>query len=203
MNKDLKKGLKKSTAGKIGILLSALVLSITLTGCASNADTLMSPGPTVNSTQMPGTQLKDDIEDMLPGMSPKSSASPTSDMPVTSSNVPDTLDKSRTVSNEMEEAIDLLSEIDDASVVAIGNQALVGVEFESQYQGELDDRLSGMILARIQTISKGVNELFITSEAETYRQIEALSDSLETASSLSDVAARFTELTQSIQPYKK
>lgn len=185
------------------LLLPATLVILTLAGCASNADTLMSPGPTVNSTQMPGTQLKEDVQDMLPGMSPENSASPTSDMPVNSSNTPNTLEESRKASENMEENIDLLSEIDDASVVAIGNQALVGVEFEKQYQGGLDDRIRKMILSRIQMVSKGVTELYITDDASVREKIDALADQLETATSLPQITSMFTEITSSIEPYRQ
>ena len=140
---------------------------------------------------------------MLPGMSPENSASPTSDMPVNSSNTPNTLEESRKASENMEENIDLLSEIDDASVVAIGNQALVGVEFEKQYQGGLDDRIRKMILSRIQMVSKGVTELYITDDASVREKIDALADRLETATSLPQITSMFTEITSSIEPYRQ
>ena len=108
---------------KIALLLTVLTLALSLTGCASSADTLMSPGPTLNSTQMPGNKLKEDVKDMLPGMSPDTNENSAPDMPVNSQGVPDTLEKVRQVSDEMEEAVDKLTEVDDAAVVAIGDRS--------------------------------------------------------------------------------
>lgn len=188
---------------KLGLFLAAIMCMCMLTGCASNADTLSSPGPSLNSTEMPGNQLKEDVKEMLPGTSPGNTASPTENVPASGSGIPDTLEKSRQVSDDMENAIDMLTEIDDVDVVAIGNQALIGIEFTAQYQGGLDDRIREMIMTRIQTVSKGVDELYISDNNDIREQIDQLSDRLEHASSLSDVTDAFAAFTHKIDVYKK
>ena len=60
-----------------------------------------------------------------------------------------------------------------------------------------------MVLTRVQTISKGVNELYITDQNAMREKIELLSDRLEDASSLSDVADQFVALTQEIDVFRK
>ena len=79
----------------------------------------------------------------------------------------------------------------------------MGVEFTSQYRGSLDERIREMVLTRVQTISKGVNELYITDQNAMREKIELLSDRLEDASSLSDVADQFVALTQEIDVFRK
>lgn len=196
-----KKSRKQST--KWYLLLLGMICAFILTGCASNADTLSSPGPKLNSTEMPGNQLKQDVKEMLPDTMTEKTASPTENIPASGSGMADTLEKSRQVSDEMEKAIGMLTEIEEADVVAIGNQALVGVEFTSQYRGSLDERIREMVLTRVQTISKGVNELYITDQNAMREKIELLSDRLEDASSLSDVADQFVALTQEIDVFRK
>lgn len=192
-----------STRCKRLIPMIALVLmTVVLNGCASNADTLASPGPTINSTQMPGKELVDDAKEMLPSMAPDASSSPDTDIPVGSQGLT-SLEEIRAASEQMEEAIDMLSEVDDAAVVAIGKQALVGIEFDSQYRGPLDERVQKMILARIQTINKSVDKIYVSDAKEQYQAIEQLSEDVEKADSLTAVTEKFNALAQKLKPYSE
>jgi len=60
-----------------------------------------------------------------------------------------------------------------------------------------------MILSRIQMVSKGVTELYITDDASVREKIDKLADQLETAASLPQITSMFTEITSSIEPYRQ
>ena len=199
----MKRNLKPHITTRTAALSLCLISALTLTGCAGKANTMPSPNPTNAYTQRPGTELKEGIEGLMPGTSPNASEMPGSDMTVSSANVPDTLEKCRQVSGDMEDGIDLLSEVDDASVVAMGNKALIGLTFEPAYQGELDDRIRNMVLNRVQAVSKGVTEIHVTTDKAQKEAIDELEDKLDKAQSLTDITPEFDRLTAEIPVYKK
>ena len=119
------------------LFLFTLVSALLLTGCASSADTL--PSPTPGATNM--------LDNLMPDMA-ATTANPTagaSAQPDASAgpaaNGERTLEDTQKASQAMEEAVEKLSEVDDAYVVTVGDTALVGLKFTSQYKGEMDDRL--------------------------------------------------------------
>ena len=199
----MKRNLKNCSLKYTAALSLCLLAALSLTGCAGEAKTMPSPNPTNSYTQRPGTELKEDIEGLMPDMSPDASENKGSDMTVSSANVPDTLEKCKQVSSDMEEGIALLSEVDDVSVVAMGNKALIGISFEPAYQGELDERIKNMVLTRVQAVSKGVTEVYITTDKVQAEAIDELEDKLEKAKSLNDITEEFDLLAKAIPVYKK
>ena len=173
------------------MLLLALAAAV-LAGCASNADTLASPSPAVSA---------------MPSASPDATNSPTSPQPDASGNpgsvMPGmggitSLEDAHKKSEEMEDAIGKLSEVDDAYVVAIDTRALVGVKYNSQYQGQTDDRMKKMILARIQTVDKAVTGVAVSSEEDQVKKIQSLAENLDSATSLSAISSQAEDLMNQI-----
>jgi len=193
------------------MLMALLMLTAALlTGCASNADMLATPTPGAMPTQpmvSPSvTEGLDTLPDLMPDVMPDlmPSASPDgSAAPALGAGGVTTLEDARRVSEQAEDALDKLSEVDDAFVVITGSTALVGLEFNSQYQGGVDERLKQMVLSRIQTVHKSITGVAVTDDAQLVQQIEALSDSLEEATSLSAVATQAEELAGQIQVYRE
>lgn len=173
------------------MLLLALAAAV-LAGCASNADTLASPSPAVSA---------------MPSASPDVTNSPTSPQPDASGNpgsvMPSmggitSLEDAQKKSEEMEDAIGKLSEVDDAYVVAIDTRALVGVKYNSQYQGQTDDRMKKMILARIQTVDKAITGVAVSSEEDQVKKIQSLAENLDSATSLSAISSQAEDLMNQI-----
>lgn len=190
---------------KIWLLLTLLTITaVLLTGCTSNADTLASPTPGMPMmTPQVSPQTTEGIidqltPDMMPSMNPDASAAP-----ALGAGGITTLEDARRVSEQMEDALEKLSEVDDAYVVATGSTALVGLEFDDQYQGGVDERLKKMVLTRLQTVDKSVTGAAVTSDPALVKQIEALSDTLENATSLSAVATQAEELIGQIQIFRQ
>lgn len=173
------------------MLLLALAAAV-LAGCASNADTLASPSPAVSA--MPSASP--DATNSLASPQPDASGNPGSVMPgmdgITS------LEDAQKKSEEMEDAIGKLSEVDDAYVVAIDTRALVGVKYNSQYQGQTDDRMKKMILARIQTVDKAVTGVAVSSEEDQVKKIQSLAENLDSATSLSAISSQAEDLMNQI-----
>ena len=187
----------KKTVFLVLMLLCAAVL---LCGCSGSADTLASPTPgsggLLNSI-LPGTT--DGSGSMLDPQSPGPATTLMPGQDVEAASPEDV----RKASEEMEDAIGKLSEIDDAFVVPVGDQALVGVKLNEQYQGQVDDRVKKMVLNRVQTVDKAVTGVAVTADAAQVQQVEALCKTLDTASSTSDVSRQAQELMQQITVYRE
>jgi len=181
-----------------------MMTAVLLTGCTSNADTLASPTPgaTQMMPQVSPNPTDGMIEDLMPDLMP--SASPdASAAPALGAGGITTLEDAKRASEQMEDALEKLSEVDDAYVVATGSIALVGLEFNDQYQGGVDERLQKMVLTRLQTVNKTITGAAITAENDLVRQIESLSDALENATSLSAITTQADELIASIPVYRE
>lgn len=176
------------------LLLAAAAL---LAGCASNADTSQS-SPRPEATGMIESILPGATDSMGSGSMPGAMAT---DNPMQPGAGIDSIEDTRTRSKAMEEAVEKLTEVEDAWVVAAGHTALVGLKFTTQYQGQVDDRLKKMVLARIQTVEKGVTGIAVTNDTDLVRQIEKLSDGLEDATDLSAVNQQLEELARKITVY--
>lgn len=182
----------------IGCLL--LLAALTLTGCAGNANTLSSPTPGANS--------------MAPAASPGVQSSPmlsTTNMPILS-DIQDGLNAMggltaindvKRASEEMQDAVEQLSEVNDAYVVAYEDTALVGLEMDSQYQGQVDERLQKMVLGRVQTIEKGVTKVAVTADEQKVKEIEALADRLDNAENMTEINAAMQTLMDGITLYQE
>ncbi len=180
------------------LLLLTVISAALLTGCASNADTL--PSPTPGATNM--------LDGLLPGAG-EASASPDAAMPSASpensagpaANGEMTLESAQQAAQAMEEAVEKLSEVDDAYVVPMGDTALVGLKFTSQYQGGVDGRLKKMVLTRVQTVEKSIAKVAVTDDAALTGGIQALAETMKGASSLTDVNGKAEEMLKQLTVY--
>ena len=178
---------------KLGLFLLLTVLSAALlTGCASNADTLASPTPGATGQQ----------NAMGAGgePSPNASTAPAATDSAQQGGIM-TVEDAVKASEAMEDAIDKLTEVEDAEVAVIGDTALVGVRFTSQYQGKVDDRLKKMVLARVQTVDKTVKRVAVTDDDTLVKAISDLEDTLAKAPSLDDVTDELKKLADKITVY--
>ncbi len=101
------------------------------------------------------------------------------------------MDKARRVIEQIEEELERLSEVDDAEVVIAGNKAVVGIEFDDQYRGGLDDRLRKIIKERIDGVVSGIGTVAITADEDVTDAIESLGERLDT---MSDMTALESDL---------
>ncbi len=176
------------------LLLLTLLSAMLLTGCASNADTLASPTP--GATNM--------LENLLPdtGMSTESPMPDNATVQPDSTQAPAaSIEDTRKAVQAMEEAVERLSEVDDAYVITVGDTALVGLAYENQYQGGTDDRLKKMVLSRLQTVDKNITKVAVTSDEPLVTGIEALTEAMKSASSLEDVNRRAEEMLKQLTVY--
>ena len=180
---------------RILILLAITLLSLALfTACTSNADTMPQTNPTTSAspsaapttaptgTMTPAQSMSPSATDGVGGMEGVPGMTSTTGTTGTMNNGGvNTIEDARRVSDQIDDEIEKLSEIDDAEAVVAGNIALVAIEYDDQYQGGLTDRLRDMITERVETIDKAVTSVHITDSKETVALIKELSKKLESA----------------------
>lgn len=186
---------------KLWLLLLLLTMAAALlAGCASNADTLASPSPGVTDNMLP--QVSPNATDGMTSPGPDNSVSPdASTAPTLGAGGIATLEDAKKASEAMEDALEKLTEVDDAYVVATGTTALVGLKFTPQYQGKVDDRMKKMVLTRVQTVDKTITGVAVTDEEARVKEIDALAETLESATSLGAVTTQAEELASQISVY--
>ena len=186
---------------KMLLTLTALSLTMSLTGCKSATDMVTatseptstaSATPNVTAVQPdPADGLMDGMmDDAMNGANGMDGILPDSTVIPESTGVT-TMDKAKRVIEQIEEELERLSEVEDAEVVIAGNKAAVGLEFDDQYKAELDDRLRDIVKDRIDSVISGIATVAITADETVMDAIESLGERLDT---MSDMTALQSDL---------
>jgi len=176
------------------LTLLLLACALAMTACATKDKTTVTDEPQATATNSP--EMAPQSTGMLPGVgdmmdlpdamieAPTTTTSPKS-TGVTS------MEKARSVVEAIEDELERLSEVEDAQVIIAGNKAAVGLEFDDQYQGGVDDRLREIVKERIDGVISGVTDISITTDRDIMDELEALGERLST---LSDMTALQSDL---------
>ena len=185
-------------------LMLATAAALLLTGCASSADTLPSPTPgNENGNGMIQPLMPDATGNNGMGMNTGATTMPEGTaQPMNSGNTM-TVESAQKAAQDMKEAVMKLSEVDEAWAVPMGDTALVGVKFDSQYQGGADDRLKKMVLTRVQSVDKAITKVAVTDNAALVTGIQALAETLKGASSLDDVNTKAEDMLKQLTVYSE
>ena len=152
--------MKKTWVLSVLSILSALAF----TACASSADTMPSPSPSVSVT---------------PSASPTVSTSPTVTITPTAEAGVNTVEDAIRVSDSVAEEVEKLSELDTATAIVASNIAIVGVTYDTQYQGGLTERMIEMVDARVQTVDKTLTTVHVTDDEKVIGELKALLEKLK------------------------
>ncbi len=155
-------------------MLCAFALFL-LAGCAV-ADVLPSPSPAATTPMTSPQILPSPLTDLSP--SPGIGA-PTSPAPGTSGAGITTMEDAKKVSQDIETELEKLSEVSEATVVAAGDTAVVGLTFDSQYKGGLTKRITDMVNDRIGTVNTGIQNIGVTAQAAQVKSIQDLAATME------------------------
>ena len=98
------------------------------------------------------------------------------------------------LAEQISEAVERLSEVDDAEVVVSGNRALVAVEFDDQYSAGLDDRMEKMITEAVQNVDETLTDVRITDDSTLYGQVKSLGERLAKATGMDELAEDIGDL---------
>ena len=73
------------------------------------------------------------------------------------------------LAEKIAQAVQQISEIDEAQVVVNNDRALVAVRFDAQYSAGLDDRMKQQITETVQKVDDGLKDVEITGRRHALR----------------------------------
>lgn len=191
---------------RILIPLLILAVGVTVSGCASRAATNATTAPTTQATTAP-TNSPEPMATMEATSSPdaaggattggattgSATTSPEGGMTTTASSSMTPAEAGR-LAERISEAVERLSEVDDAETIVSGNRALVAVEFDDQYSAGLDERMKRMITETVQEIDETLTDVEITNDDTLYGQVKGLGERVAKATGLDELADDFGDL---------
>lgn len=171
-----------------------LALCLLTTGCAANSDPMAS---TASPSLSPSAMVSDSpsavpeaTENVLPDRTDEPMTSPNTDgasaAGVATAGVATAADARKAV-EEIEDELERLSEVKDAEVVLAGNVAAVALQFDSQYQGGVDDRLQAIVQERVDGVISGFEAVAVTDDSDLFDQLRSLGDRLDGEADMSDI----------------
>jgi len=188
--------MKKSILLVLAVLAALLVLA----GCSlGNTDTM-------GGTKEPAVTFTPDTATMAPAttmapmttMEPAGSMNPAGSMAPESSMTPNdnsmsaaaamTPAEAGKLAEKIAEAVERISEIDDAEVIVRDNRALVAVEFDDQYSAGLDDRMKQLITETVEKEDSAITEVSITDDNTLYGQVKSLAERIGKATGFDELA---------------
>lgn len=171
---------------KTTLFILSLALLVGLSGCAARS--APTPTPTVGifptNTALPGAT------NMTGTPNPTDNAAMTAAM---------TGAESTALSRKANDAAVKISEIGSCVTAIIGDTCVAGVQFDSQYKGELTDRIRDMVAARIQSAAPGVERIAITADPQIAVEIGTIADRISQTGALGDLAGDLNALMGRIQ----
>lgn len=191
------------------LLLGVAAASVALTGCSmKQSGTTATAAPIVTNSPMPVNTTQAPMNTALaPETSPASedlgmnsgmnAANATTGATTGTMNNAEsgmTPAQADRLAEQIEEAVERLSEVDDAEAAISNDRVLVAVEFDDQYSAGLDDRMKQMITEAVQKVDDGLKEIEITDDSTLYGQIKGLGDRLAKATGLDELADDFGDL---------
>ena len=156
-----------------GILLVISMMCMALfTGCASNADMMPETSPTAGPTAS-----------VAPAVMPTDTAGPTVSLsPTAAAGMQEagvnSVEDAQRVSDQVSEEVEKLSELDKAEAVVAGGIALVGISYDTQYQGGLTERVNQMVTERVEMIDKAITTVHVTDDEQAVTRIAQLREKL-------------------------
>ena len=183
------------------ILLPLLLMKVsdTPTGCGIRGNVGTTPAPTAQATVNP-TNSPAPVATAQATASPDAAGGATAGMtteaPMGGMTAAGTMTPAEAgrLAERISEAVERLSEVDDAEVIVSGNRALVAVEFDDQYSAGLDERMKKMITEAVQEVDETLTEVEITDDDTLYGQVKGLGERLAKATGLDELADDFGDL---------
>lgn len=188
------------------LVMLCAVLVTALAGCSSSAD----PAPSVS----PGMNTPDTSPMLSPNVPQATDGGLLGDLGEIGKDIGDTLtgqdnaelataEDALTASKELRDAVQKLTEVDTAVAVAAGNTVLVGVTFDTSYQGGVNDRLRAMVLDRAKAIHPSLTAVAVTDDEAKVDEIASLYQMLQSGSPYTTVKANADTLADGLTLYKE
>jgi YhcN/YlaJ family sporulation lipoprotein len=93
-----------------------------------------------------------------------------------------------------------LSEVENATTAVVGNTALIGVNFASQYKGQMTTRIKDMVSERAKKAAPSIKNVAVTADPDLLTRIKSISSKLETGGGANGISTEFSEIVNRIKP---
>ena len=95
---------------------------------------------------------------------------------------------------DIEKAIARISELSDARVVVTNTTALVGVQFDNAYKGELTERIREMVAAEVLKADPAIQTVAVTSAPEDVKKVYELSEQIRSGRTADELSAEINSI---------
>lgn len=174
------------------LVLTLSLLALALVGCAAgNANTM-------GQTNSPAATFTPGVATTQPSdtMAPTTSMAPAQDQTnigmangatsgATATMTPADAGK---LADKIAEAVEHISEIDEAEVIVEDSRALVAVKFDDQYSAGLDERMKQLITETVRKTDETITDVRITDDDTLYGQVKSLAERVGKATGLDELA---------------
>ena len=110
-------------------------------------------------------------------------------------------DTARSQAKRIADAIAKERNIDSASCVITGDTALIGVQFEKQYKGELTDAIKKSVEKRVKDIEPDIDNVVVTADPDLLSRIKTIASDIENGKPLSGFTKEIEEIIRRINPF--
>lgn len=98
------------------------------------------------------------------------------------------------LAEKIAQAVQQISEVEEAKVVVNNGRALVAVKFDAQYSAGLDDRMKQQIIQTVQKVDDTLKDVEVTDDDTLYGQIKGLGERVANVTGLDELADDFGDL---------
>jgi len=91
-------------------------------------------------------------------------------------------------------------EIESATCLITGNTALIGVQFDKQYKGELTDRIKKAVEEKVKAKDDRIKRVIVTADPDMVSRIEDIFKDIGKGKPLSGFVKEINEMINRIQP---
>ncbi len=181
-------------------LLCMVAASMVMSGCAAgNASGLATVAPAATSSPVASTTQPAAAATMespmqataQPMTSPEASDNPQGTASSASAMTPAQAGK---LAERISEAVERISEVDDAEVIVRDERVLVAVEFDDQYSAGLDERMKQTITDAVKKVDDSLTDVQITDDGTLYGQVKGLAERVGKVTGLDELADDFGDL---------
>ena len=149
-----------------GCSAKTMSVSPTASPMATNVPPTNSPMATAEATVEPSPAATVEATDMTPAQAGK-------------------------LAEKIAQAVQQISEVEEAKVVVNNGRALVAVKFDAQYSAGLDDRMKQQIIQTVQKVDDTLKDVEVTDDDTLYGQIKGLGERVANVTGLDELADDF------------
>lgn len=98
------------------------------------------------------------------------------------------------MAEKISEAVERISEVEDAEVIVNNERVLVAVKFDDQYSAGLDARMKDTIIETVQKVDNGIEKVQVTDDDTLYGKVKGLGERIANVTGLDELADDFGDL---------